>query len=104
MGIVGPMAGDAGGLGLTVRPVLHMASRAIHICMCAAQYEIRQSVIEGRLVQPCYVLIASFMVGVAAGAFQSLGGWKLPMKPKVLHNIVTDILVAFDAQFVLWFV
>ena len=48
--------------------------------MCSQQSEIRELVIEGRLVEIDYVDITTLMFSMAAGAFVSLGNWQVAVK------------------------
>lgn len=69
--------------------------------MCSEQREIRQIVIEGRLVKIDDVNITTFMFGMAAGAFVSLSIWQMAVKAQERFDVFTDFRVARNAQFIL---
>ena len=78
-----------------------MAVAAGNTGVSAQQHEIRQRVIEIRLVKIDDVDIAPVVLGMAARALQSPGPGQPTMKPRTGVDILTDALVAHDAQLTL---
>lgn len=80
MNVVGLMAADADAWRFAMLFSSRMALIALHRSMCALQFEIRKSVIEGFGIKLNNIEFAAFMIGVAGFALGGGNAWTFAVK------------------------
>jgi hypothetical protein len=101
VGVLGPVAVDAGGGGFAMlRPGL-VAAGAGDGAMGAVKRVVGREVVEDRLVQPDDVGLSPLVVGMAASAGGGREPLRLAVEARCSTQVLAHLLVALDAERIL---